>query len=101
MFRSFPIRLFGYYYKIILRYNAMFSVLSFLFTGLNYHTFLYSFLTMGFAVALLFFYLWREPEYYFYYNRGLSKLKLMSMAYALNLIMAITLWIFFKKVGLW
>ena len=99
--RTFPFKLIGYYYSSHILYNGIFAVLSFLITGFNFKVLIYTFITLGSALAFLLFYLWHEPEYYFYYNRGLSKIKLMSFAYALNLLIAITLWIFFKKVGLW
>lgn len=101
MLRDFPIRLFAYYYRVHLQYNLVFSALAFVLTGFNYRGFVFTFVSMGFVVAMLLYYLWREPEYYFFYNRGLSKIQLYGFTYLLDLLLAITLWFFFKKVGLW
>jgi len=48
-------------------------------------TFLISFFTGGYLLSLFFFELRYKQQYYFYYNRGLSKTRLILLSYLLGL----------------
>jgi len=82
-----------HYYKAIHSFNIPFSLLAGLF-GLMGHDkmggFLYGFIlslfTGGFLLAVFFFGLAYENRYYFYYNKGFSKLQLIGGAYLLNVV---------------
>lgn len=52
------------------------------------YAFTVSFLTGGYLFAALLFELSRSREYYFYYNQGISRLRLSVITYTLNLITA-------------
>jgi hypothetical protein len=46
-------------------------------------------MTGGFLISAFYFEITRKNEYYFYYNLGLSKLKLFLSAYLLTFVLAI------------
>jgi hypothetical protein len=46
-------------------------------------------MTGGFLLSAFYFEITRKNEYYFYYNLGLSKIKLLSIAYLLNFLFVI------------
>jgi hypothetical protein len=48
--------------------------------------FVISILSAGFFLSVFFFELSRKNEYYFYYNLGLSKIKLLFLTYLLHII---------------
>jgi len=83
-----------HYYKAIHSFNIPFSLLAGL-LGLMEHDKLSGFLraftlslfTGGFALSVFFFGLAYENRYYFYYNKGFSKLQLIGGAYLLNVAM--------------
>ena len=56
-------------------------------------TFLIGFLTVGFLSGVLFFKMFRNKEYYFFYNLGISKLKLIIVSYSFHLIISLPLFI--------
>jgi hypothetical protein len=55
------------------------------------YLFLLSFCSGGFLVGLLFFEFSKYREYYFYYNFGISKIKLISVAYLFHLLIAVVI----------
>jgi len=56
-------------------------------------TFLIAFLSGGFLSGVLFFKMFRNKEYYFFYNLGISKLKLILVSYSFHLIISLPLFI--------
>ena len=48
-------------------------------------------MTGGFLLSAFYFEITRRNEYYFYYNLGLSKIKLIMSAYFLNFIIVVPL----------
>ena len=62
--------------------------------------FLYVFwlMTGGFLMSAFYFNISRKNEYYFYYNLGLSKLKLLLFTYALHAILILPLIVILQYV---
>jgi len=56
-------------------------------------TFLIGFLTGGYLSGFLFYEMFRKKEYYFFYNLGISKLKLILVSYSFHLIISLPLFI--------
>ncbi len=85
------------YYKDIHRFNLPFSILLGVlgvFIGEDkvngfFSYFFLTLLTGGFVLSLFFYQLMYANQYYFYYNRGLSKLKLISISFGVNLFLFI------------
>jgi hypothetical protein len=98
-------RLFLPYNKTILKINIIFSVvLTFLSSLLflakkSIHSpvyliivlFTFWIMTGGFLLSAYYFEISRSNEYYFYYNLGLSKIKLLLITYTLHVIKGIIL----------
>jgi uncharacterized membrane protein len=63
------------------------------FSGLI-RTFLIGFLTGGFLSGVLFYNMFRKKEYYFFYNLGISKLRLILVSYLFHLVISLPLFIF-------
>lgn len=94
------ISLFLPYNKTILKTNIIFSIFLTMLSGLLFLTktsshspiyiIIFSFIvwimTGGFLLSVFYFELTRKNEYYFYYNLGLSKIKLLLTAYLLNFL---------------
>lgn len=94
------IRLLLPYNKTILKTNIIFSVFLTMLSGLLFlaktsthspaYIIIFSFivwiLTGGFLLSAFYFEVTRKNEYYFYYNMGLSKIKLLLTAYLLNFL---------------
>lgn len=95
------IRLFLFYCKSILKTNLIFSIL---FTVLKVvltlekttdnfpyslvlSSLIVSLLTGGFLISILYFQVSRKNEYYFYFNLGISQVKLIGVAYLFHLIL--------------
>jgi hypothetical protein len=88
------------YFKTILKTNALVSIpLTILFalpslSGSTLHSLFYLgissyivwLMTGGFLLSLLYFHFSRKNEYYFYYNLGLTKVKLIMIAYLFHLV---------------
>jgi len=55
--------------------------------------FLIGFLTGGFLSGILFYNMFRKKEYYFFYNLGISKLKLILVSYLFHLIISLPLFL--------
>ena len=92
------IKLYMYFYKSTLLINwsssLFFTIISVLFTGFSIDTIVYGFvtlsMTLGFFMALLIkdsSYI-NKNEYYFYYNAGISKIKLIIFSSVLNILSA-------------
>jgi hypothetical protein len=57
------------------------------------YLFILSYISGGFLIGVLYFEFARKQEYYFYYNLGISKFRLVTTSYLINLIFAIPLMI--------
>ena len=87
------------YSLLVLRLNLLVSlVTTFLIGALNLngitvdrviYFFMTSLLSGGFLLGILYFEIARKKEYYFYYNLGITKLKLILITYLFHLIVAI------------
>ena len=98
-------KLFLPYNKTILKVNFIFSIFLTLLSGLVLFTipsahspvfiilrsFIIWMVTGGFFLSAFYFEVTRNREYYFYYNLGLSKIKLILIAYSLQLIFILPL----------
>ena len=94
-----------HYYKSLLRFNFLFSVLVGCIGMIGndkpegfLRAFAISFLTGGFALAVFFYGLRYGHGYYFYYNKGFSKVKLIGLTYVLNIAGVIIRWITKKSL---
>jgi hypothetical protein len=97
------IRLLLPYNKTILKTNIVFSIFLTMLSGLLFLTktsqhspayiIIFSFIiwlmTGGFLLSAFYFEISRKNEYYFYYNLGYSKIKLLLAAYLLNFLFVI------------
>lgn len=54
--------------------------------GMFLKSFVISFLTAGFLAGVYFFNSTKKAQYYFYYNKGLSKTKLILYTYLINVL---------------
>ncbi|MBK8884476.1 MAG: hypothetical protein IPN67_19605 [Bacteroidales bacterium] len=98
-------RLFLPYNKTILKTNIILSFVLTLMSSLailtkeSSHSILYLtvafyifwIMTGGFLLSVFYFEISRRNEYYFYYNLGISKVRLLLIAYALHLIFILPL----------
>jgi hypothetical protein len=75
------------FYKSTLPINIIISILPLLFGGIPFFTSV--FLTFGFFTALLIKEVNGKNEYLFYYNNGISKVKLWLFSYIINFIFLI------------
>ncbi|SEW49760.1 hypothetical protein [Chitinophaga arvensicola] len=82
-----------HYYKSLHSFNIPFSLLVSLFglIGPNklenvMQNFFISLMTGGFLLSVFFYGLVFENRYYFYYNKGYSKMRLITWSYLLNLL---------------
>jgi hypothetical protein len=53
--------------------------------------FILSFLTGGYALGLIYFDQFRTREYYFFYNQGISKIRLILISYLFHLMISFPL----------
>lgn len=100
------------YNKTILKLNIIFSIVLTFISSLSFilkesgHSFVYltiayySFwiMTGGFILSAFYFELSRKNEYYFYYNLGISKIKLLLFAYTLHAVFVLPLLIILPYV---
>jgi hypothetical protein len=96
-------RLFLPFNKTILKTNIVFSILLTILSGLLFLTktslhspayliiffFIVWMMTGGFLLSAFYFEISRKNEYYFYYNLGFSRIKLLLTAYLLNFLFII------------
>jgi len=82
-----PIRAYLQFYKSIIPFILMFTLLSFFIFGLVPSFII--FLTIGIFIGFLTFYLIKKKEFYFYYNLGISKWKLFRAVFLINLILGV------------
>jgi len=59
--------------------------------GVFLKTFVVTFLSVGFLIAVYFFGKRKAGQYFFYYNKGFSKAKLVISTYLLNVLVVILL----------
>jgi hypothetical protein len=99
---------FLHYFRTIQRYNLLFSVVTALFAYVGaersiqafLHTFWLSIFSGGFLLASFLYNLRHKRQYYFYHNRGFSKIRLMALSYLL-LVPVLLLYLIVKKwIGL-
>lgn len=82
-----------HYYRSIQGFNFLFSCIAGALgmiggedrPGAFFSAFLISFFTGGYLLALFFYELRSRQQYYFYYNRGFSRLRLILFSYLLGL----------------
>jgi len=55
-------------------------------------------MTAGFLLSLFYFELTSKNEYYFYYNKGISKLRLISVTAAINVLIGSILIIIYYEI---
>ncbi|MCH9661486.1 MAG: hypothetical protein K0U54_11305 [Bacteroidetes bacterium] len=58
------------------------------------------FITLGIVVGVLGFETFRKNEYYFYYNKGFTRLKLIKASFAINLIASIPLFLIVLAISI-
>jgi len=81
------------YYKEILSFNLPFSLimgtLSLTTENGFFQGFLLSFMTGGFLLSLYFYEKRYKARYYFYFNKGFSRYKLIAYVYGVNMVLLI------------
>jgi hypothetical protein len=90
------IRIYLHYTNQIIKMNLVLSILwtiiisSVAFTGLSklIGMFLLSFLSGGYILGVYYYEIARKKEYHFYYNLGISKLRLIITGYLIHLCIA-------------
>ncbi|HVI47132.1 MAG TPA: hypothetical protein VM802_19805 [Chitinophaga sp.] len=92
------------YFKVIQGFNTLCSLfLAFagsLLLGADSFLkgFITSFFTGGFFLAVFFYELRYKKSYYFYYNKGFSKVKLITATYMASLLLLIILFCLYKLI---
>jgi len=100
------------YNKTILKLNIIFSIVLTFLSSLSFvlkesgHSFVYLtiayyafwIMTGGFILSAFYFEISRKNEYYFYYNLGIGKIKLLLLAYTLHMILILPLLIVLRYV---
>jgi len=79
-------RIFFNYYKIVQSVNLPISFLFGYIYGLA--AFVISFTTLGLFLSVFYFDLYYKNSYYFYFNRGFSKSKLIGISFIVNVLIA-------------
>lgn len=79
------------YYKELLSFNLPFSLIVGM-LGLTtkngfFQGFMLSFMTGGFLLSLYFYEKRYKAQYYFYFNKGFSRLRLIAYVYAVNMLL--------------
>jgi hypothetical protein len=97
--RTLP--LYWNFYKRLLLNNLVISILlSVLSFPFFLKTFAVSYMSAGFLLSLLYHEFTHQTEYYFYYNKGLSKLNLISVTALINILIgSIVLIIYYGSVS--
>jgi hypothetical protein len=87
------------YYKEIFKINLLISIcIGVVFLAFGYYGFPISFMTAGYFLSILYFETSKHDQYYFYYNKGLSRLDLYLSGLLINSLMGI---VFFVIIKLW
>jgi hypothetical protein len=95
------IRLYWTFHKSTLALNLLFSfAISLILAALFFKVFPISIMTGGPLLSFFYKEIARKNEYYFYYNRGISKLNLIVVSMALNVLTGIVLKIIISNVKL-
>jgi len=82
-----PIRAYLQFYKSIAPFIATFTVICTMGLGI-YWGFLLC-ISLGLLIGFFGFSTFRKEEYYFYYNLGLNKLKLLKATFIINILVGI------------
>ncbi|MGB3344973.1 MAG: hypothetical protein WBA61_13785 [Aequorivita sp.] len=77
------LRAYWQFYKSIFPFIASFSILSLLFLGLVWGFILFA--TISLLVGFMGFRVFYNDEYYFYYNLGITKWRLLKVSFIINL----------------
>lgn len=88
------LKLLWLYYKDLIRFNIPFSIIVGLvgmFVSGFLNAFCFSFLTGGFLLSIYFYNLRYSSQYYFYYNKGLTKIHLWSGCCMINVVVVFIL----------
>jgi hypothetical protein len=83
------LRLFGNFYKRLLVVNVLISLILALLSSNFLLTLGLSFMSAGFLMSLLYQEQTHKTEYYFYYNKGISKLRLILVSGLLNVTLGL------------
>jgi hypothetical protein len=75
------------YYKILLSVNIPFSFIFGYIYGVP--GFIITFCTLGLLLSAVYFELYYKERYYFYYNKGYSKFRLISLSFLANIALVI------------
>jgi hypothetical protein len=95
------IRLYWTFHKSTLTLNLLFSfAISLILAELFFKVLPISIMTGGPLLSLFYKEISRKNEYYFYYNRGISKLNLIVVSMALNVLTGIVLKMIISNVKL-
>jgi hypothetical protein len=82
--------LFWKYYYDVTKYNVLFSAIAAVLTG-RIAAGILTFGTLGIFVSLLVYKQFKDIEYYFYLNGGLSKKTIVLKLIAINFVLALIL----------
>jgi len=82
--KNLSLRLFWNFYKRLAVINVLISSVLALLSGHFLLTLGLSFMSAGFLMSILYQELTHKTEYYFYYNKGISKLSLILVSALLN-----------------
>lgn len=88
------LKLLWLYYKDLVRFNLSFSIIAGfigMFVSGFLNAFCFSFLTGGFLLSVYFYNLRYPSQYYFYYNRGFTKIHLWGGCYIINICIVLIL----------
>ena len=91
------------YYKQLHSFNVPFSILAGLLSmgsGMSFQFgFFVSILTFGLLLSLYFYEIRYSHRYYFYYNLGLSKVRLIAYVSAINVVLMIVFFLMRKIIS--
>lgn len=80
-----------HFYRELLKMNVIISIfMGIMSLGFGVYGFSICFLTGGYIISLGYFEVSRPNQYYFYYNQGLSKLRLYIVSYLYNAVFGVS-----------
>ncbi|OXA78178.1 hypothetical protein B0A56_09120 [Flavobacterium columnare NBRC 100251 = ATCC 23463] len=91
-------RIFLQFYKRVIFIDICISIPILIFC-LNYFAFLFFYCTIGLFLSFVYFEHFENHYYYFYFNLGFTKTKLIISSFILNFLISITLIIIIKNVS--